>query len=530
MKSSRKTNVRHGNKLATSLALSLILVFFACEEDPNFDREINASSIDDLIAQIGAFDPPPAANVVELATTEDSTTTASDGSTYNCSAKEYKLNTVFETLTLSAFDDRAATNTASLYPGSIIKLQDFVNRDELNGIGNFERQPIEISSTLGDIRLVDDPSQRGNVDKQIKDMEGLHDDFAANVKFETTESYSMEQSMLEFGINGSYLGNSVKSKFRVESSVEKKNVFIKFLQVYHTVSMANPIRPSDFFGPSVGVQDLENVTGPGNPLGFISEVAYGRVLVGKFTYTGSEIKTAAELEVEVRKGLANIESGVKIENSKKLETSTFEVAILGGSAEEASQVGGAGIEAVQAAYNFIKNGGSDASLGVPIQYKIKYLKDNSTVATGGVAKYEIPDCNFVPTSLIITNVKFTAIPPLNGNGSNWDTNCGIACDNSKHPDPMFQLKPGSQVVFTSSSKTNVKPGKLPINWDMSKQPFEYGVNQKIRIILRDDDDSAIPSNSDYMGEVSFTYNQDGSGNTITKTNKQVTAVITVDLK
>ena len=273
---------------AVGLLAALLLIASACEEDSAFNREINAASIDNIISQAGVLEPPAEPALVTVNSSADSTTVDSNGTVFNCSANEYQMNTVFKTLTLSAFDDRAATNTASLYPGSIVILNDFVQFDELNGIGSHERTPIQISSTLGDIRVVEDPGQRGNVDKQIKDMESQHPDFAANVKFETTESYSMEQSMMQLGINGSYLGNSVKSKLKVESTVEKKNVFIKFLQVYHTVSISNPSRPSEFFGPSVTGEDLSRVTDPNNPLGFISEVAYGRVLVGKFAYTGTK--------------------------------------------------------------------------------------------------------------------------------------------------------------------------------------------------------------------------------------------------
>ncbi|MDH3711686.1 MAG: thiol-activated cytolysin family protein [Cyclobacteriaceae bacterium] len=468
------------------------LVCTSCEEDPNFAKEINASSIDDLISQVGTFDPPPAASLVELSSTTDSTTTDSNGTTFNCSAKEYQLNSVFETLTLSAFDDRAATNTASLYPGSLVQLQDFIYTDELNGIGTFERQPIEVSSTLGDIRLVENPAQRGNVDKQIKDMESLHDDFAANVKFETTESYSMEQSMLQLGINGSYLGNSVKSKLKVESTVEKKNIFIKFLQVYHTVSIANPVRPSEFFGPSVTVESLQNITDPSNPIGFISEVAYGRVLVGKFTYSGSKYSTAAELDIEIRKGLGKIEAGVDYENSSDFSNSTFEVAILGGSANEASQVSGNGMEAVQAAYNFIKNGGSDPSLGVPIQYKIKYLADNSTVASGGVARYEIPDCDFVATSVDIRNVRLVGLDPPGD---------PIA---TPSPDPYFQLKVGNTTLLTSATISHVDPDEdLPVTWDITSKGINRPVNSTLHVHFWDDDGGT--SGDDDIGGINFTF-------------------------
>jgi hypothetical protein len=468
------------------------VISFACQEDPDFTKEINAGSIDELIVQTGTLNPPEDAYLVELSVTSDSVVQDSDGTSYNCSAKEYEMNTVFETLTLSAFDDRAATNTASLYPGSLVQLRDFINADELNGIGTFERQPIEISSTLGDIRLVENPAQRGNVDKQIKDMESLHDDFAANVKFETAESYSMEQSMAELGINGRYLGNSVKSKFRVESTVEKKNVFIKFLQVYHTVSIANPVRPSEFFGSSVTTEDLQNITDPNNPIGFISEVAYGRVLVGKFTYEGSTYSTAAELDVEIRKGLARIEADAEYENSQEFSNSTFEVAILGGSADEASQVSGNRMEAVQAAYDFIKNGGSDASLGVPIQYKIKYLADNSTVATGGVARYEVPDCDFQATTVKLNKVHLLGFKDVKDAGA---------------PDPYFIMKGGSTVLMTSSKKQGIDPREdVPVAWDISSRGITRSATGSVEIEFWDED---LAGDDDKIGEITFYFSSYG---------------------
>lgn len=503
---------------------ALFLLVPACE-DPNFDREINASSIDDLISQVGVLGAPAPASLVEVGAVEDSTTTDSNGTKYNCSAKEFELNSVFKTLTLSAFDDRAATNTASLYPGSIIKLQDFTNLDELNGIGTYERQPIQISSTLGDIRPVEDPAQRGNVDKQIKDMENQQGDFAANLKFETTESYSMEQSMFELGINGSYLGNSVKSKFRVESTVEKKNVFIKFLQVYHTVSVANPIRPSDFFGPSVTTDDLKSVTGTNQPLGFISEVAYGRVLVGKFSYSGSKFKTAAELDVEIQKGLGKIEVGAEYENEKEFTNSTFEVAILGGSAEEASQVSGTGMEAVRAAYNFIKNGGSDPSLGVPVQYKIKHLADNSTVATGGVAKYEVPDCNFVATNVVLKTVRLVNMPTrrrVDGADRRWDSG---SVSPHWHPDPYFIMTAGSSTLMTSNILSNIDPEKqLPKEY--SGKSIQRDANSSIKILFKDSDNNT----DDTIGSVTINFSEftDAPPATIRVQNGQMIVEVDVD--
>ncbi|MGI9545432.1 MAG: thiol-activated cytolysin family protein, partial [Cyclobacteriaceae bacterium] len=370
---------------------SLFMVLTSCEEDPAFNRQIDAGNIDDLVKQVGTYDDPepgfPETEIPEEAIIGQGET-ASDGSQFVCNTRKYQKRTVIEQLTLAAFDDRTATNTASLYPGSIIKLNEYVNENDLTGIGGYERNPIQVSSTLGDIRAVEDPSQRGNVDKAIKEIEGETGSFAAQVQSEVTYAYSFEQAMLEFGLDASYMGNSVSSKFKTENTVEEKNIFIKFFQVYHTVSVPNPARPSELFGNSVSSSDLEGITGAGKPLGYVSEVAYGRMLIGQFTYRGTEFSSQVELEGEFNKGLANIKAETTIANASKFVNSTFKVSILGGDAEQASVVAGsgAGMEAVQAAFDFMKDGIGDASLGVPVQFKVRYLADNSLFAIVGAAE------------------------------------------------------------------------------------------------------------------------------------------------
>jgi hypothetical protein len=131
---------------------------------------------------------------------------------------------------------------------------------------------------------------------------------------------------------------------------------------------------------------------------------------------------------------------------------------------------------------------------------------------------------------VVNSVSLIAIPPTGDGGSNWDTNCGPACNNTKHPDPFFQIKKGSTVLFTSSSKTNIKPGNLPTGWDIANRNFEFGVDDVIRIIVRDDDGGAIPSNADYMGEARFTFNQHKLSNPIIVSNGQTRIQLNVTWK
>ena len=396
-------------------------------------NELNKEAIESLFNEEDIIPRPNSFyEETELGFDED---VANNGHKFLCNGKKVKETVVIENLTLNAFDDAAATNTASLYPGSIIKIKDYMEQNDLSGIGGIKRASIQVSSDLGDIRVVEDPSQRGNVDKALKEMEDAAGSFSANIKSEAVEAYSLEQSMVHVGLDYKYLGNSVKGTFDFESNIEKHSFVVKFYQVYHTASIANPETPSALFHEELDPYKLAEVTAANGPLGLITEVAYGRMLIGIFTYEGAEYNTSAEIESKFRSGFSQIDGEVSTEIKKFFKNSTFTVAILGGDAQEAAKVSGSGLgmESIQATFQWMKDGGKDPSLGVPIQYKIRQLSDPTypLLAIAGAVEYEIPDCTKIPNHLIIKKTELTSFPALEENNTEWDD---IALGSAINPD------------------------------------------------------------------------------------------------
>lgn len=494
------------NKLLSTTLLLLFFctasVFFGCNRQENdFDRKINAAAINDFLDTIPVFPAPQPASKTEgeISYSEDQT---SGGYDVLCERQQFEQTFVLDNLTLNAFDNTTATNTAALYPGAIIKLKDLQDIGDLNTIGGYERQPVQINSTLGDFRVVDDPSSRGNVDKMIKEIEGQGESFAANINYQVVKAYSMEQAMYSLGIDARYLGNSVSSKFSVEKEVEKKSVFIKFFQVYHTVSISRPARAADFFGNSVTKEDLQEVITVDNPLGYVEEVAYGRVLVGNFTYTGTAYRSAFELETEVRKGLASGRGRFETENRELSENSTFTVAILGGDAQEAAKVSGSGTEALRKAYDFLAEGGKDRSLGVPVQYKVRYLGNDQLFVIGGSAGFEAPECDVLNNHVTITNIKLTKFPPhKNKDDDTWDD---IAVGDNKQPDifPIVYRRVESgwstELDLRNKKKENISSDELPINFGTSFPIARNQLRNTFRVTIWDDDRTELD-----IGEAEF---------------------------
>ncbi|MFP4341224.1 MAG: thiol-activated cytolysin family protein [Cyclobacteriaceae bacterium] len=502
------------NKLSSVTILLLFCctasVFFGCNREENdFDRKINAAAINDFLDTIPVFPAPQPASKTEgeISYSEDQT---SDGYDMLCERQQFEQTFVLDNLTLNAFDNTTATNTAALYPGAIIKLQDLRDIGDLNTIGGYERQPIQINSTLGDLRKVDDPSSRGNVDKMIKEIEGQGENFPANISYEVVEAYSLEQAMYSLGIDARYLGNSVSSKLSVEKEVERKSVFIKFFQVYHTVSISRPARAADFFGNSVTKEDLQEIITADNPLGYIEEVAYGRILVGKFTYTGTAFRSAIELETEVKKGLASGGGRYESENSELSRNSTFTVAILGGDAQEAAKVSGSGTDALRNAYDFLAEGGKDRSLGVPVQYKVRYLGNDQLFAVGGSAGFEAPECDMLNNHVTITNIRLTKFPPhKNKDDDTWDD---IAVGDNKQPDifPNIERYTGSgwkvEHNLRSGRIDNLTNDELPVDFKASYPIGRGSLKNDFKIVIWDDDSREFDVNepkNERIGGIKF---------------------------
>jgi hypothetical protein len=207
--------------------------------------------------------------------------------------------------------------------------------------------------------------------------------------------------------------------------------------------VSNPISPSELFDPSVSINQIQNLINDVGPLGYVTEVAYGRMLIGIFTYTGSEFTTSTEIGGKFRKGFAQVDAELDVKTKNFFSNSTFKVAILGGDAQEASKVAGSGLgmESIQAAYKWMESGGADPALGVPIQYKIRQLSDPSypLLAIGGIVEYEVLNCSTLPNHVEISKIDITAFPAVNADSDNkpWDE---IAFGAAQNPDIFLDIQ------------------------------------------------------------------------------------------
>jgi hypothetical protein len=498
-----------------SLALAAVFItaVFACRKGENTIDELQKNAVNEIISGGDVIIAPKAS--FEETSNGYSDQSTSDNRDFLCNGKRIKETVVLDKLTLNAFDDRSATNTAALYPGSIVKVKDYMEQRDLNGIGNFRRSPIEVSSDLGDLREVLNPSQRGNVDKAIKEIEKENPQFAAKVIAESVEAYSFDQAMVHVGVDAKYLGQSVKGRFDVSSTVEKHSFAVKFYQIYHTASVSNPTSPSELFDPGVSIDQIQNLVNDVGPLGYITEVAYGRMLIGIFTYIGSEFTTSSEVEGKFRKGLAQVDAELDVKTRNFFRNSTFRVAILGGDAQEASKVAGSGLgmESIQAAYKWMESGGNDPSLGVPIQYKIRQLADPSypLLAIGGVVEYEVLDCNTLPNHVIIDEIEITALPAFDQSNDNKPWDGGQPLTKNQDPDVFIDIQKweGGEWKFAAGYRdlecSDCSSSKLPYEIKTKYPITEEDLTSSFLVQFVDNEYAPFDGfdGFDTMGEVPF---------------------------
>jgi hypothetical protein len=481
-----------------------ILFFTTCsKKDPEPIKPVN--SINDLINSALALSDVEATSRVTTQT-NNSVPTSSNNSNYSCDKKIIRFANKTDNISVTAFDGDNR-NSADLYPGAIIRLKDLRQTNTLNSIGSFPRETASITSSLpfnGSSMSVSNPSKASvsnAINEIVSKFEKENGTVPANTFYTAKIAYSLQQGLQEFGVNAAYLGNSASAKFSVSNKVEDKTFFIFFKQTYHTVSFPYPSNPAGFFANNVNLDELKNSVQNDNPLGYISDVTYGRVIVAKLTYTSNISTQSTDLEANINLGLANIGGTFNAETQQILDDSQIEVAVLGGSADDAIAITTGDKDAenvIKKIDTYIKNGVNKPKLGKEISYTVKYLSNNSLFSVGSVTEYTEQACKLIPKKVSIKGINFRNIPTNNAiTGNNWD---GI----SDPPDLYYKVTDASNNVYLDGrdfTKYDISSSLLPVGW--SRLSFEIPNWATTPIFVDCWDRDGFLSSDEFMGYVRF---------------------------
>ena len=365
-----------------------VLVFAGCGSSGGGgdDSLVDSQKIDENIAalyhldQIEPFDEQPSGDAV-------SKTYELEGRTYECSEQEYNVAAEYdEQLTLNPTTD-------ILWPGAILDGATIDTGEYVPIVA--ARKPITISVSLVNIagskmRTVKDPklSTMRNAIAEIlgQDVTGATE---ARVTFEIVDVYSESQLDLAVGVTYKNGLNSVKNQFDFSNTEILSRTLVKFLQVYYTIDVDLPEKPSDLFDQSVSWETLDkHISGQVSPM-YVSTISYGRMALFSLesTYSSTQVHNALQASI------AAINTNVSVDMTHKsvLTESTMKATIIGGSGQQAVQA----VNGFDGLKEYMTSGGNydKNTAAAPLAYKMRYLSDNGTCRIVMAQNYVVKSCN-----------------------------------------------------------------------------------------------------------------------------------------
>jgi hypothetical protein len=263
---------------------------------------------------------------------------------------------------------------------------------------------------------------------------------APNAKFSYSASqfYSVDDAMLRVGASASYLGASIKAQLESESYKSKTNLIAKFTQEYYTVA-GEPRSVTNFFAKGTAPESLKRFSDPvTNPITYVQSVTYGRMalLVISSEYSYDRLKKAVDAAYNSMSGGAS--GSYTNELQSIVENSEMKLIVFGGDAGAALQVVAAdAAHALPAFQAWITNNGKPLEIktGVPISYRISYLKDSQIARLSFVTDYQRVEISPLP-QLVDWKISFNtandnkdddtmlsvSIDGPNGPVAHWDQN------------------------------------------------------------------------------------------------------------
>jgi thiol-activated cytolysin len=350
--------------------------------DPGPGSSGDANAIDQYVLGLGTPILPPAETI------EGQPGPVQSDGDYTCQHQELEETRHFHEIV--AF----AANSQTLYPGALVG-----GEQVLDGVlipKPIERAPVRVSASLEGVldgpvsATLEEPSLSAFRDAMAEILgANIIGQTPANIAFDMREVHSSEQLDLALGVSADWLTADLGASFEFNSKEERSRVIVDFTQVYYTVDVDPPARPSEAFADSVSLADVEQGLRD-EPPAYVSSVSYGRVVYFAATSSFSSEELRAALEFGFTAGAADIAGSVSLTHAEVLAESQITAYILGGSGDVAVRAL-AGVEELR---EFIEEGGSYSpdSPGAPISYRLAYLADHSPAAFALTSDYELVEC------------------------------------------------------------------------------------------------------------------------------------------
>ena len=154
---------------------------------------------------------------------------------------------------------------------------------------------------------------------------------AGAISYQAETARSSEQAMVKFGVSFSHPEVSADFNMSLEKSTTTSSVFVKFTQVYYTVTFTPDAQSRTFSGPNVTLADVQRVTNPANPPVYVSQVSYGRMFVFQLTSDSSLSDLEASAKAKASSGNIGGSASLSVKQRAALSSASVKVMERGGS-------------------------------------------------------------------------------------------------------------------------------------------------------------------------------------------------------
>jgi hypothetical protein len=322
-------------------------------------------------------------------------TTGSDNSLYTCTTTPYSITKNPQEIAIHNPD------AAVLWPGALIRGRSHLQTGslELLAISRDKRAPLGISVQGGGVlgipggvsTVVQQPvgsTIREGINQIVVNTLGADVAVGAGASsFNSVESHSSTQALLNLGLDARYLGAAASGRLNYSRAANQHTYTAYFVQRLFTVAVDLPERPSSFFADNVTAADLQSlgISDDNLPL-YIDSVSYGRILMFTFTSSDSRERIAAALEFSYNSPVGGVDGFAEAELRQTLSNARIEIFALGGP--------NTGVQ------NLIRDGNLaayfEAPLAInqvePISFTIRNLNDNRLARVANTTDYEVREC------------------------------------------------------------------------------------------------------------------------------------------
>lgn len=267
------------------------------------------------------------------------------------------------------------------YPGALLKAKSVIDGTYLPIVS--PRKPLKLSVSLigANPSVTVEKPTLSTVREAVSSLlsERKFDTPPANISYSSDEVHDEKHLKIALGANYSGTSTSVKASTGFSYDNQKTRFLVKIQQVFYTIDVDMPEKPSDFFSDSF---DYKTAFGDEKPL-YISSIKMGRVFILGIETSLSKIEAEAKINASFLKGSFTADAETAFRDLAK--TSTIRGRVLGGN----SSLAGGTISDISAVKKFLEEGASFSreNPGIPISYKLRELGTNQTFKTIIYSKY-----------------------------------------------------------------------------------------------------------------------------------------------